>query len=258
MNALHHLHLAGFVHCDVKPANVVVMKDAVTGQTRAALIDFGSTRLAQRGAGKDNSIMCTYAFCAPEALQHDRGPTPACDAYSLGALIYFYLFKKYMIETNADITRERAAKRVRRLHEDLADGDATFPDPNGAPKRIVDIMQALLRPDPLQRMTIVDLFAELVVASSSSCSAASSSSSSSSSSCVLTTCVSPVTYDVPCVPETHKLCAVTLIDRLYGICCTESTRFASSFALSVDISLRHAVHSPTPPWRRTRIAYIGT
>lgn len=227
VNALHHLHCAGIVHCDIKPDNVVIMTDADTGEERAVLIDFGNSRFNKRGAGRHNEVLCTFGFCAPEALQQSCGPTPACDAYSLGALIYGYIFGSPFVHTQEGDTRRIVAKRLRRLQEDLTDGDAQWPSMKGVPPRMVDIMKGLLHPDPMQRLTIEELYRELV-----------------EPHCCCS--VTAVIYNIPPVPEGHRDDFNRHIDLIHEICCIDNRTLEPAFALAVDISLRLAAATHWP------------
>lgn len=80
--ALDHIHRAGVIHRDVKPANVLLDDEG-----NAVLTDFGiahsaeATRYTQTGA-----VIGTLRYMAPEL--HEGGePSPRSDLYSLGVLI---------------------------------------------------------------------------------------------------------------------------------------------------------------------------
>ena len=86
-SALCALHDAGMVHCDLKPANVMV-----THEGRVVLMDFGVAAVSGWSQGLDwlNEAEGTPAFMAPE---HARGepPTAAADWYSFGVTLYLLL-----------------------------------------------------------------------------------------------------------------------------------------------------------------------
>lgn len=86
--ALGAMHAAGYVHCDVKPDNVVVLHDssaALGGWPRVKLIDLGVARRA--GIASDESTIAgTPTYMAPEQWRGDA--TGACDIYSLGCMLY--------------------------------------------------------------------------------------------------------------------------------------------------------------------------
>jgi eukaryotic-like serine/threonine-protein kinase len=85
-DALAAAHAGGVVHCDVKPANILLADDG-----RARLLDFGISRAPTPGAGEDVATAAvavgTLPYMAPEQLA-GRPPSPASDVFSLGAVLY--------------------------------------------------------------------------------------------------------------------------------------------------------------------------
>jgi serine/threonine-protein kinase len=85
--ALHALHAAGFVHCDVKPSNVFVLsRPRRGGRPRIKLIDFGGARRIDEPVSANPGIAGTPAYMAPEQWRGE--PVPASDVYSLGCMLY--------------------------------------------------------------------------------------------------------------------------------------------------------------------------
>ncbi|MFN7054222.1 protein kinase domain-containing protein [Hyphomonas sp.] len=79
--ALAHAHQSRVVHCDVKPANILVTEDG-----RAKLIDFGIARL-QEVAAAEGLDGVTRAYASPERCA--RAPaTLSDDVYSLAVTLY--------------------------------------------------------------------------------------------------------------------------------------------------------------------------
>jgi serine/threonine protein kinase len=78
--ALDAAHEAGVIHCDVKPANVIVDQ-----QGTAKLTDFGIARAA-RGP-REHQLIGTARYIAPERIE-GRVPTERSDVYSLGLVAY--------------------------------------------------------------------------------------------------------------------------------------------------------------------------
>jgi serine/threonine protein kinase len=78
--ALDAAHEAGVIHCDVKPANVIV-----DPQGTAKLTDFGIARAA-RGP-REHELIGTARYIAPERIE-GKAPTERSDVYSLGLVAY--------------------------------------------------------------------------------------------------------------------------------------------------------------------------
>jgi Protein kinase domain len=77
--AVHQLHRAGILHCDIKPSNVVW--DAVS--KTASLVDFGH---AQKEAGA-TAYRGTDGYTSPEVEQRREPHSRRSDAYSVGRTI---------------------------------------------------------------------------------------------------------------------------------------------------------------------------
>jgi eukaryotic-like serine/threonine-protein kinase len=84
--ALRAVHAAGVVHCDVKPANLLLDDDG-----RLVLIDFGIAETVGADpvhpARRKGDVVGSPAYMAPELVRGDA-PRPASDLWSLGATLY--------------------------------------------------------------------------------------------------------------------------------------------------------------------------
>lgn len=83
------LHETGWLHRDVKPANVVVSPSG-----HATLVDLGLCEERDRAAslaarrGADRPVAGTFDYLAPEAATPGMACGPASDLYSLGAALF--------------------------------------------------------------------------------------------------------------------------------------------------------------------------
>jgi non-specific serine/threonine protein kinase/serine/threonine-protein kinase len=80
-----HAHQNLIVHCDIKPANILV-----TAEGTVKLLDFGIAKLLDPAAGMTLLRPATPAYSSPEQLQGDP-PTTASDVYAIGMLGYVVL-----------------------------------------------------------------------------------------------------------------------------------------------------------------------
>ncbi len=91
-NGLEHAHLHGVVHCDIKPENIMLIKNEKKIEC-VKIVDFGISEMKIRGEFRsvnlepDKAFYGSPLYTSPEQIR--RFPTdPRSDIYSLGCLMY--------------------------------------------------------------------------------------------------------------------------------------------------------------------------
>ncbi|HUH04620.1 MAG TPA: serine/threonine-protein kinase, partial [Kofleriaceae bacterium] len=144
--ALEHSHVAGLLHCDVKPSNVLVQSRG--HGARATLLDLGLS--AARGIrGEPRG---TLAYMSPEALA--GAPTARSDLYGLGATLFQAATGRAPFEpaeSSSDPSSDSAA-----LIRAICDGAAPVnralgPAAAALPAGVADLIDRLLAVDPVDR-----------------------------------------------------------------------------------------------------------
>jgi eukaryotic-like serine/threonine-protein kinase len=114
--ALAYAHERGFVHCDFKPANVILTDSGVV-----KVIDFGIARVFQK-AEEDADVTVfdpgslgalTPAYASPEMLEN-REPDPRDDIYALGCISYELLTGRHPFNRMSATQARDGGVRVQR------------------------------------------------------------------------------------------------------------------------------------------------
>ena len=134
---LEAAHAAGVIHCDIKPANILLGRDGAVKVT-----DFGIARSAIGTTGRVSGTFGTPGYLPPEALG-SAAFTPTADLFGVGAVFYELLTGepphagKNAQETLVK-TATKAAVSVRETNKSV-------------PPAVDDIILGLLEKDPRKR-----------------------------------------------------------------------------------------------------------
>jgi len=150
--ALHHVHLQGMVHRDVKPANIVISSK---GQVR--LIDFGLAMQNNEPAGDESVvgglgfIVGTMDYIAPEQTIDPSKVDGRADIYGLGCVLYYALTGKPPFQGGTNVERMR-----RHRYEEPESLAKLRPD---LPAGFLGLIKAIMDKDPSQRIFSAGLLA---------------------------------------------------------------------------------------------------
>ncbi|HXS99463.1 MAG TPA: serine/threonine-protein kinase [Elusimicrobiota bacterium] len=136
--ALKAAHAAGLVHCDVKPANILVDRRGAV-----KLADFGIARPAGSAIGAGETVSGSFHFMAPEQALGSP-PDPRADLYAAGSTWYFALTGQMLFPGRAMDAlmrhREETPPDVRRLRPEVTEKTSSLirrllsKDPAGRPQ----------------------------------------------------------------------------------------------------------------------------
>jgi hypothetical protein len=145
---LAHAHGKGIIHCDLKPANVLLDQDG-----NPKLADFGQSRLSH----EQGASLGTLFYMAPEQADLHAAPDARFDIYALGAILYHMLTGRvpYSDVPGADVVFRpgRLEDRLERYRNLLT----TAPKPSahrqllGVDAALVDLVDRCLSLDPARR-----------------------------------------------------------------------------------------------------------
>ncbi|XP_040922697.1 membrane-associated tyrosine- and threonine-specific cdc2-inhibitory kinase [Toxotes jaculatrix] len=146
LSALQHLHSHGFVHLDLKPANVLI-----TDSGRLKLGDFGLLlEFKEKDTGpvdrkvKEDAQEGDPRYMAPELLRGEYGP--AADVFSLGVSI---------LELACNIEVPNGGEGWQQLRQGCLPSEFT----SGLSTELQTVLQMMLAPEPSDRPTVSELLA---------------------------------------------------------------------------------------------------
>ncbi len=147
LEALHAVHLRGYVHRDVKPENVFLV-EREDGGLFAKLLDFGIAKpvvptLSTPALTEEGVILGTPQYMAPEQITGDLPVTPASDLWALGAVLFCALtgrppFHEAQLSTLLVKIAREPAPSVSYFRGDV-------------PRRFAEILARALRTHPAHR-----------------------------------------------------------------------------------------------------------
>lgn len=148
--ALVHAHGSGILHCDLKPANILLDQDF-----EPRLCDFGQSRLAD----EHSHALGTLYYMAPEQADLRAVPDARWDVYALGALIYHMLTGAPPFRTDENDRRLNSARslndRLSLYRQIVRQG----PKPSehrkvaGVDPQLAELVDRCLTPDVSRRLT---------------------------------------------------------------------------------------------------------
>lgn len=158
---LVHAHGKGVLHCDLKPANILLDQDS-----KPRLADFGQSRLSHEQA----PTLGTLFYMAPEQADLKAVPDARWDVYALGALLYCMLTggpphrtpeAVEQLEAIPGLEQRLAAYRrlIRRSPPPTAHREVP-----GVDRALGEIVDRCLAPDPAKRYPNVQVVLDALAA----------------------------------------------------------------------------------------------
>ena len=142
---LVHAHGKGVLHCDLKPANILLDQDH-----RPRLADFGQSRLSH----EQRPALGTLFFMAPEQADLQALPDARWDVYAMGALLYCMLTGKAPYRSNQLLSEIDASDTLLGRLERYREAIAHSPPPDahrklpGVDRELADIVDRCLAVEP--------------------------------------------------------------------------------------------------------------
>ncbi|MFN5915710.1 MAG: serine/threonine-protein kinase, partial [Planctomycetota bacterium] len=132
--SLYYLHSKGYVHCDIKPDNLLLSRN-----WEVKLIDFTIAKKIRTGIGKlfggKNKVEGTRSYMSPEQIK-GGSLDPRSDIYSMGCMIYELIGGKppYTANTPNDLLNKHVSAPIPSL---LVNNDNVSPEFNNIVRKML-------------------------------------------------------------------------------------------------------------------------
>jgi eukaryotic-like serine/threonine-protein kinase len=166
-DAVAYAHRNLVVHLDLKPSNILVVRDG-PNLGAVKLLDFGTSKLIQPDSLLTTTVMATPAYASPEQLRNEP-VTTSCDIYALGGVLFQLLAGRRPCENaSAAAMIERAIREQEpeKLSSAITDHAAELRGVSGQRLRqllsgdLATIAQKCLSPRPRDRYPSLDTLIE--------------------------------------------------------------------------------------------------
>lgn len=146
-----YAHRAGFVHCDIKPHNILVTPD-----DRVKVTDFGIARALATIQPDERSevVWGSPQYFAPEQAA-GGAPSPASDVYSLGVILYEMVTGR--LPFDSPVSSELA-----RMHRETPPPPPRQFNPQ-IPVRLEELILKVLSKEPTARFRTADQFGRVLI-----------------------------------------------------------------------------------------------
>ncbi len=159
-DSLGEAHLAGLVHRDVKPSNIVACRMGLKVDF-VKVLDFGLVKHDQKNPEKQleittaGSVSGTPAFMAPESVSGTSTVGPAADVYAIGCVAYWLL-------TGQTVFKAVNPTMMMMQHVTASPVPPSLKAPHPVQRDLEEIVMRCLSKDPADRPSDAVALAELL------------------------------------------------------------------------------------------------
>lgn len=165
-SGLHHLHVHGYIHRDLKPQNCLLHREGT--KIRVLVSDFGEMQTESQ-LRTSSGATGTVAYCAPEVLRRTSTNgafgnfTAKSDVFSLGMIVYFMCFGKLPYSSADQINEE--TEDIDQLRDEISAWHGVSDEVknrNDLPELLFTALKRLLALDPAERPSTDEILQALL------------------------------------------------------------------------------------------------